>query len=144
MELVSSLIKGRITALFKVAMLPTLNDKLTMSIQTGRSVSKYDDRIAAGSGSSGETFIPNLVIIVLNSSSVVGLKVESFSMFGFGVDTRSEQEFPEGNLARIFAIFCLKNSKNLFANSVSDSAVGRTTCWVLSIRGHTPSAGTKN
>ena len=91
----------------------------------GINVSMCVDSISGGRGSSGEHFNPCSVIIILNSSSVVGAKVDSNLIPGFTLLLFSFLTCV-GNLARIFSIFWLKNCKKELASSSSVLASGST------------------
>ena len=63
-------------------MLPTCNERLTISNQNGEKVSMLEDSKEAGTGSSGEHLTPYDFTILVISSSVAGSNSVNLTIFG--------------------------------------------------------------
>ena len=103
---------GRISPVFREAMLPVTSEIFTISTQTGSNTSRRVLSISAGRGSEGEHFIPWDLMMNLSSSSVVNRKKESclggFEGFAWTCTLLSR------NLDLIFSTFCLKKVISVF------------------------------
>ena len=109
------------TANFKESILPVDSDKLTISSQTGMNNSRVLDNSFAGMGSTGEHFIPKVVMIFRSSSSLAG----SNTLMIAGVDGSSIALSDWVKDSLIFSILSLKYDWKLDASATSDQAVGK-------------------
>ena len=68
---------GLLWASLAPSMLPDNRDALTRSVSTGKRTSRFSSNSSAGSGSTDEDFISQLLMIAANSSMFVGEKSDS-------------------------------------------------------------------